>query len=146
MARNDGIDRTFARNQDLPTLDDVAKVQEHNEREKDSYSNQDIDTTQTYRNIHFKAPTGSYAAMFDQMIADGMISTRGLKADAVKYGELIFDVNSAYFHNHHHSVICETVTLVCGRVAIFTVSLASPPNRKVDGVLLRTVLHGRNPE
>ena len=36
MARNDGIDRTFARNQDLPTLDDVAKVQEHNEREKRS--------------------------------------------------------------------------------------------------------------
>ena len=100
MARNDGIDRTFARNQDLPTLDDVAKVQEHNEREKDSYSNQDIDTTQTYRNIHFKAPTDSYAAMFDQMIADGVISTRGLKADAVKYGELIFDVNSAYFYNH----------------------------------------------
>lgn len=100
MARNDGIDRTFARNQDLPTLDDVAKVQEHNEREKASYSNQDIDTAQTYRNIHFKAPTDSYAAMFDQMIADGIISTRGLKADAVKYGELIFDVNSAYFHNH----------------------------------------------
>ena len=100
MARNDGIDCTFARNQDLPTLDDVAKVQEHNEREKDNYSNQDIDTTQTYRNIHFKAPTDSYAAMFDQMIADRLISTRGLKADAVKYEELIFDVNSAYFHNH----------------------------------------------
>ena len=100
MARNDGIDRTFARNQDLPTLDDVAKVQEHNEREKDNYSNQDIDTTQTHRNIHFKTPTDSYAAMFDQMIADGVISIRGLKADAVKYGELIFDVNSAYFHNH----------------------------------------------
>ena len=100
MARNDGIDRTFARNQDLPTLDDVAKVQEHNEREKDSYSNQDIDTSQTHRNIHFKTPTDSYAAMFDQMIADGVISTRGLKADAVKYGELLFDVNSAYFHNH----------------------------------------------
>ena len=100
MARNDGIDRTFARNQDLPTLDDVAKVQEHNEREKDSYSNQDIDTTQTHRNVHFKKPTDSYAAMFDQMIADGVISTRGLKADAMKYGELLFDVNSAYFHNH----------------------------------------------
>ena len=103
MARNDGIDRTFARNQDLPTLDDVAKVQEHNEREKDSYSNQDIDTTQTSRNIHFKAPTDSYAAMFDQMIADGIISTRGLKADAVKYGELIFDVNSAYFNRYTYS-------------------------------------------
>ena len=29
MARNDGIDRTVARNQDLETPDDVAKVQEH---------------------------------------------------------------------------------------------------------------------
>ena len=100
MARNDGVDRTFVRNQDLPTLNDVAKAQEHNEREKENYSNQDIDTSQTCRNIHFKTPTDSYSAMFDQMIADGIISTRGLKADAVKYGELIFDVNSAYFHNH----------------------------------------------
>ncbi|UYJ44618.1 MAG: hypothetical protein OGM81_05670 [Oscillospiraceae bacterium] len=39
MARNDGIDRTLARNQDLETPDDVTKVQEHNEREKDRYSN-----------------------------------------------------------------------------------------------------------
>lgn len=38
--------------------------------------------------------------MFDQMVADGAISTRGLKADAEKFGELIFDVNSAYFYNH----------------------------------------------
>ena len=56
MARNDGIDRTFARNQDLPTLDDVAKVQEHNEREKDNYSNQDIDTSQTHRIFTSKPP------------------------------------------------------------------------------------------
>ena len=38
MARNDGIDRTVARNQDLGNPADVAKVQEHNEREKDSYT------------------------------------------------------------------------------------------------------------
>ena len=37
-------------------------------------SNQDIDTTQTHRNVHFKKPTDSYAAMFDQMIADGAVS------------------------------------------------------------------------
>ena len=30
---------------------------------------------------------------------EGTISTRGLKADAEKFGELIFDVNSAYFYN-----------------------------------------------
>ena len=29
-----------------------------------------------------------------------LCSTRGLNADAVKYGELLFDVNSAYFYNH----------------------------------------------
>ena len=29
MARNDGIDRTVVRNQDLPTPDDVEKIQEH---------------------------------------------------------------------------------------------------------------------
>ena len=100
MARNDGIDRTVARNQDLETPDDVAKVQEHNEREKDSYSNQDIVPERTSLNVHFKAPTDDYVKMFEQMEQDGVISTRGLKPDAVKYGELVFDVNSAYFYNH----------------------------------------------
>ena len=38
--------------------------------------------------------------MFEQMRSDGVISTRGLKADAETFGELIFDVNSAYFYNH----------------------------------------------
>ena len=36
--------------------------------------------------------------------------------------------------------------VVCGKVVVFTVSLASPPNYKVDRALLRTVLHGHNPE
>ena len=100
MARNDGIDRTVARNQDLETPADVAKVQEHNEREKDSYSNQDIVPERTSLNVHFKAPTDDYVKTFEQMEQDGVISTRGLKPDAVKYGELVFDVNSAYFYNH----------------------------------------------
>ena len=84
----------------MKTPADVAKVQEHNEREKDSYSNQDIVPERTSLNVHFKAPTDDYVKMFEQMEQDGVISTRGLKPDAVKYGELIFDVNSAYFYNH----------------------------------------------
>ena len=100
MARNDGIDRTLARNQDLETPDDVAKVQEHNEREKDRYSNVDIVPERTPLNVHFKAPTASYTDMFEQLEQDKVISTRGLKEDAIKYGELVFDVNSAYFYNH----------------------------------------------
>ncbi len=100
MARNDGIDRTVARNQDMETPDDVAKVQEHNEREKDSYSNQDIVPEHTSLNVHYKAPTDDYVKMFEQMEKVGVISTRGLKPNAIKYGELVFDVNSAYFYNH----------------------------------------------
>ncbi len=100
MARNDGIDRTVARNKDFEAPEDLAKAQEHNEREKDSYSNQDIVPERIPLNVHYKAPTDDYLKMFEQMEQDKVISTRGLKADAVKYGELIFDVNSAYFYNH----------------------------------------------
>lgn len=99
MARNDGVDRTIVRNHDLKAPGDVAKIQEHNEREKTNYSNQDIVPERTAMNVHFKAPTASYAEMFGQLEREKVISTRGLKPDAVKFGELVFDVNSAYFYN-----------------------------------------------
>ena len=99
MARNDGIDRTSARNVNL-TAAKIENAQRHNEREKESYTNPDIIPEHTPENIHFKKPTAGYAEMFAQMEKDGVISTRGLKSDANLYGELIFDVNSAYFYNH----------------------------------------------
>ena len=79
---------------------EIGNAQRHNERENEAYANPDIVTEQSRRNVHFKAPTGSYPDMFARMEADGVISTRGLKSDADYYCELIFDVNSAYFHNH----------------------------------------------
>ena len=99
MARNDGIDRTIARNQNL-TASKITNAQRHNEREKESYTNPDIVPNRLDWNVHYKKPTGSYTDMFEQMKADGVISTRGLKDDAKLYGELVFDVNSAYFYNH----------------------------------------------
>ena len=99
MARNDGIDRTSARNVNL-TAAKIGNAQRHNEREKESYTNPDIIPEHTPQNIHFKKPTAGYAEMFAQMEKDDVISTRGLKSDANLYGELIFDVNSAYFYNH----------------------------------------------
>ena len=45
-------------------------------------------------NVHFKIPTADYVEMFQKMVSDRTISIRGLKADAFKFGELIFDVNS----------------------------------------------------
>ncbi len=99
MARNDGIDRLVARN--VKVLDkDIRDTQAHNEREKEVYSNDDIIPERSYLNIHFKEPVGSYQEQFDQMVADHVISTRGLKKDAVHFDELVFDVNSAYFYNH----------------------------------------------
>ena len=99
MARGDGVNRTSARNMNM-TAKDISNSQRHNEREKESCTNQDIVPDRTGMNVHFKTPTGGYAEMFEQMAADRVISTRGLKPDANLYGELIFDVNSAYFHNH----------------------------------------------
>jgi len=99
MARNDGIHRTVARNNNL-SASQINNAQRHNEREKESYTNPDIVPERLDYNVHYKSPTGSYIEMFAQMKADGIISTRGLKADANTYGELIFDVNSAYFYNH----------------------------------------------
>ena len=99
MARNDGIDRTTVRNVSL-TEGDIGKTQQHNEREKDSYSNQDIVPERSELNVHYKVPDAGYAETFQQMEKDGTLSTRGLKTDAAHYGELVFDVNSAYFFNH----------------------------------------------
>ena len=99
MARGDGIHRTSTRNAKMKDSD-IDNAQAHNEREKASYVNQDIVPERTQFNVHFKTPTAGYMEMFEQMRSDGVISTRGLKADAEKFGELIFDVNSAYFYNH----------------------------------------------
>ena len=99
MARGDGIHRTTARNARMKDAD-IGNAQAHNEREKSSYVNQDIVPERTPYNVHFKTPTAGYKEMFEQMRSDGVIPTRGLKADAEKFGELIFDVNSAYFFNH----------------------------------------------
>ena len=99
MARNDGVERTCARNMDVAD-NDIEDAQAHNEREKEIYSNEDIIPERSSLNVHFKEPTGSYAEMFEQMKADNIISTRGLKADAIHFNEMVFDVNSAYFDNH----------------------------------------------
>lgn len=99
MARGDHVDRTNVRNMRL-TAAKILNTQRHNEREKDSYVNQDIVPEMGQYNVHFKRPSSSYAEIFQQMEQDKIISTRGLKDDAFTFGELVFDVNSAYFYNH----------------------------------------------
>ena len=99
MPRNDGKNYTVARNRDL-CGSDIRNAQGHNERQNETYSNEDIVPERTSFNVHFRQPTASYSEMFDQMEKAGTISTRGLKADATHFCEMVLDVNSAYFFNH----------------------------------------------
>ena len=99
MPRNDGKNYTVARNRDL-CGNDIRNAQGHNERQNETYSNEDIVPERTTFNVHFKQPTAGYIEMFDQMEQAGTISTRGLKADATHFCEMVLDVNSAYFFNH----------------------------------------------
>jgi len=71
--------------------------QRHNERQNADYMNDDIIKERAAFNVHFKQPTGSYEVMFDAMVADGAISTRGLAKDPFIVDELVFDVNTDYF-------------------------------------------------
>ena len=86
MARNDGVDRVTARNVNLADTK-IANVQRHNEREKESYVNSDIVTEMTPFNVHYKKPNDTYENIFNKMVEDKIISTRGLKADAKKFYE-----------------------------------------------------------
>lgn len=150
MARNDGIDRTSVRNVNLTKIQ-IGNTQRHNEREKDSYTNPDIVPERASLNIHFKEPSGGYAEMFAQMEADKVISTRGLKDDAHLYGELIFDVNSAYFDNHggydfakqfYTDAYKSAIEIVGGEQYILSAVMhADERNRAMSEALGRDVYH-----
>lgn len=150
MARNDGVDRTTVRNINLSETK-IANTQRHNEREKDSYRNEDIVPERTAYNVHYKTPTGAYSEMFAQMEASKMISTRGLKEDADHYGELIFDVNSAYFHNHggyefakkfYEDAYRAAVEIVGGEQYILSAVMhADERNRAMSEALGKDVFH-----
>ena len=60
-----------------------------------------VDLSQTEKNVHFKSCGDlTYNETLDQMVADGKVSLRGLKADAKVYDEMILDVNTNYFEQH----------------------------------------------
>ena len=93
------IDRTVVRNQAY-RKQGISIRERHNERKNTHYCNPDIVQERSSLNIHFKQCEGTYAQKFDKMVADGTISTRGLKPDAKVMDEMVFDVNTAYFDRH----------------------------------------------
>ena len=73
------------------------KRERHNERKNADYMNSDIIPERAELNIHYKRCAGGYEQAFDRMVADKLISTRGLPKDPNIVDELVFDVNTAYF-------------------------------------------------
>lgn len=150
MARGDGIDRTNVRNMRL-TAAKIMNTQRHNEREKESYVNQDIVPEMSQYNVHFKGPSGSYAEMFNQLETDKIISTRGLKKDAFTFGELVFDVNSAYFYNHggyefakqfYHGAYKSAIEIIGGEQYILSAVMhADERNRAMSEALGEDIYH-----
>ena len=80
------------------TKSSAGKFQRHNERENENYGNINVDTSMSYLNVHYKSPEGkSYNEVFDELVSQKVISTRGLKEDATRFDELLLDVNTTYF-------------------------------------------------
>jgi len=92
-------DRTVVRNQPYQK-GGVGIRERHNERKNEGYSNPDIELERSHMNVYFRRCDGTYTQALDRMIAEGTVSTRGLKADAKVFGEMVFDVNTAYFDNY----------------------------------------------
>ena len=150
MARNDGIHRAVVRNAKISD-GSVRKVQDHNEREKSTYSNQDIIPERSLLNFHFKIPEDDYKKVFDKMVNDGEISVRGLRSGAVKFGELIFDVNSSYFDEHggydfakqfYSEAYQVAIEIVAGEQYILSAVMhADERNRALSDLLEKNVFH-----
>ena len=76
----------------------VGKFERHIERENESYENMNVDLSRTPMNVSYKSCGDlTYNERLDQMITEGMVSLKGLKADATVFDEMIMDVNTDYF-------------------------------------------------
>ena len=82
------------------TKENISKFERHDERKNTTYSNTNIVAERIPMNIYFKRYDSTLNQKFDEMVKNGQISTRGLKANAKIYNELVFDVNSLYFEQN----------------------------------------------
>ena len=99
MARNDGVDRSFVREEPL-RRSSIGIRERHNERKNESYSNADVVPERSFMNIHFKQPEASYESILNHLLNEKIVSDRGLRQDAKVFGEMVFDVNTRYFDEH----------------------------------------------
>lgn len=79
----------------------VGKSERHNERKNETYANINVVPERIPFNVSYKSTDGlTYNEYFKKLVSDGIISTRGLKADATLFNEVVIDVNTEYFEAH----------------------------------------------
>lgn len=96
---NDRKDYFLIRNGSY-TRKEIARIESHNERLKEHYTNCDVVLERSNENVYFKRCEGSYLEAFDAREHAGIFSTRGLRGDAILMDEFLVDVNSEYFLCH----------------------------------------------
>ena len=79
------------------TRKEIRRIEAHNERKKAHYTNCDVVPERSAMNVHFKGCETTYTQKLDELVQEGVVSTRGLRPDAVLIDEFMVDVNSAYF-------------------------------------------------
>ena len=85
---------------DKITASGAQKVERHNERKNESYGNLNVDTERIPLNVHYKDTGGlTYNELFQKLIDEGKISTRGQKEGATILNEMVVDVNTRYFED-----------------------------------------------
>ena len=130
----------------------ISVQERHNERKNEVYSNPDVLLEHSHNNVIFKAcDAPTYAQKFDQMVADGIVSTRGLKPDAYVFDEMVFDVNTDYFETHggyeyakqFYAEVYELAKEIAGgeQYIISAVMHADERNREASDRLGRDVFH-----
>ena len=82
------------------TRDNISKFEKHNARKNETYSNMNVDLSQTPNNVYYKNCETTLNEKVKEMVANGQISLRGLKKGAKIFDELVFDINSDYFEQN----------------------------------------------
>jgi len=99
--------KSVVRNQGY-TFGAVVHVERHNERKNENYSNLEVVKERFSQNIHFKKCDCTYLGVFDKMVKNGEINTRGLKLnnegtkpESSIIAEMVFDVNTEFFEEQY---------------------------------------------
>ena len=136
---------------DKITASGAQKVERHNERKNESYGNINVDLERSPLNVHFKDTGGlTYNELFQKLIDESKISTRGQKEGATIFNELVIDVNTRYFeerggYEYARAFYEEAYRFACGIYGeeniVSAVMHADERNRAMSEALGQDVFH-----